>query len=82
MTLSGRHDGTTLAPIAVDYIMRVAFADQSLGLKITFKVGTTSRINTAKYVTDLLHHGSQSRLEDQHGEDRVYDGRKCIGRLP
>jgi hypothetical protein len=40
--------------IVVDYVMRVALADQSLGLKITNKVGTTTRIKTpAKYITDL-----------------------------
>jgi hypothetical protein len=49
---------TMLAPylfvIVVDYVMRVALADQSLGLKITNKVGTTTRIKTpAKYITDL-----------------------------
>jgi hypothetical protein len=40
--------GDTLAPylfvIVVDYVMRVALADQSLGLKFTNKVGTTTRI--------------------------------------
>jgi Reverse transcriptase (RNA-dependent DNA polymerase) len=50
--------GGTLAPylfvIVVDYGMRVALADQSLGLKITNKEGTTTRIKTpAKYITDL-----------------------------
>jgi hypothetical protein len=40
--------------IVVDYVMRVASADQSLGLKITNKVGTTTRIKTpAKYIKDL-----------------------------
>jgi Reverse transcriptase (RNA-dependent DNA polymerase) len=48
----------TLAPylfvIVVDYVMRVALADQSLGLKITNKVGTTTRIKIpTKYTTDL-----------------------------
>jgi hypothetical protein len=47
--------GDTLAPysfvIVVDYVMRVALADQSLGLKITNKVGTTTCIkNPAKYI--------------------------------
>jgi hypothetical protein len=50
--------GDTLAlylfAIMVDYVMRVALADQSLDLKITNKVGTTSRIKIpAKYTTDL-----------------------------
>jgi hypothetical protein len=50
--------GDTLAPylfvIVVDYIMRVALADQSLGLKIANKVGTTTRIKRpAKYTTDF-----------------------------
>jgi Reverse transcriptase (RNA-dependent DNA polymerase) len=51
--------GDTSAPylfvIVVDYvIMRVALADQSLGLKITNKVGTTTRIKIpTKYITDL-----------------------------
>jgi hypothetical protein len=38
--------GDTLAPymfvIVVDYVMTVALADQSLGLKIANKVGTTT----------------------------------------
>jgi Reverse transcriptase (RNA-dependent DNA polymerase) len=50
--------GDTLAPylfvIVVDYVMRVALADQSLGLKITNKVGTRTRSTIpAKYITDL-----------------------------
>jgi hypothetical protein len=50
--------GDTLAPylfvIVVDYVMRVALADQSLGLKITNKVGTTTRIKIpGEYITDL-----------------------------
>jgi Reverse transcriptase (RNA-dependent DNA polymerase) len=50
--------GDALAPylfvIVVDYLMRVALADQSLGLKITNKVGTSTRIKIhAKYITDL-----------------------------
>jgi hypothetical protein len=50
--------GDTLAPylfvVVVDYVMRVALADQFLGLKITNKVGTTTRIKIpAKYITDL-----------------------------
>jgi Reverse transcriptase (RNA-dependent DNA polymerase) len=50
--------GDTLAPylfvIVVDYVMRIALADQSLGLKITNKVGTTTRFKSpAKYTTDL-----------------------------
>jgi Reverse transcriptase (RNA-dependent DNA polymerase) len=50
--------GDTLAPylivIVVDYVMRVALEDQSLGLKITNQVGTTTRIKIhAKYITDL-----------------------------
>jgi hypothetical protein len=50
--------GDTLAPylfvIVVDYVMRVALADQSLGLKITNKVGATTRTKIlAKYMTDL-----------------------------
>jgi Reverse transcriptase (RNA-dependent DNA polymerase) len=44
----GGLQGDTLAPylfvIVVDYVMRVALADQSLGLKITNKVGTSTRI--------------------------------------
>jgi Reverse transcriptase (RNA-dependent DNA polymerase) len=48
----------TLAPylfvIVVDYVMRVALVDQSLGLKIANKVGTSTRIKTpAKYITYL-----------------------------
>jgi hypothetical protein len=40
--------------IVLDYVMRVALADQSLGLKITNKVGTRPRITIpAKYITDL-----------------------------
>jgi hypothetical protein len=39
--------------IAVDYVMRVALADQSLGLKITNKEGTRTRNTPAKYITDL-----------------------------
>jgi hypothetical protein len=40
--------------IVVDYVMRVGLADQSLGLKITNKVGTTTRVKThAKYRIDL-----------------------------
>jgi hypothetical protein len=39
--------------IVVDYVMRVALADQSLGLKITNKVGTRARtLIPAKYITD------------------------------
>jgi Reverse transcriptase (RNA-dependent DNA polymerase) len=50
--------GDTLAPylfvIVVAYVMRVALADQSLGLKITNKVGTSARVKIpAKYTTDL-----------------------------
>jgi hypothetical protein len=50
--------GDTLAAysfmIAINYAIRVALADQSLGLKITNKVGTSSRIKIpAKYITDL-----------------------------
>jgi Reverse transcriptase (RNA-dependent DNA polymerase) len=50
--------GNSLAPyllvIVVDYVMRVALAGQSLGLKIINKVETTTRIKTpAKYITDL-----------------------------
>jgi hypothetical protein len=50
--------GDTLAPylfvIVVDYVMRVALADQSLGLKIANQVGTNRRIKyPAKYITDL-----------------------------
>jgi hypothetical protein len=41
--------GDTLAPylfvIVADYVMRVALADQTLGLKIANKVGTTTRIS-------------------------------------
>jgi hypothetical protein len=50
--------GDSLAPylfvIVVDNVMRVALADQSFGLKITNKVGTSTRIKIpAKYITDL-----------------------------
>jgi hypothetical protein len=50
--------GDTLTPylfvIVVDYVVRVALADQSLGSKITNKVGTTTRIKTpAKYISNL-----------------------------
>jgi hypothetical protein len=50
--------GDTLAlylfVIVVDYVMRVALTDQSLGLKITNKVGTRTRSTIpAKYITDL-----------------------------
>jgi hypothetical protein len=50
--------GDTLAPylsvIVVNYVMRVALADQSLGLKIPNKVGTRTRTFTpANYITDL-----------------------------
>jgi hypothetical protein len=51
-------EGDTSAPflfvIVVDYVIRVALADHSLGLKITNKVGTSTRIKIpAKYITDL-----------------------------
>jgi hypothetical protein len=40
--------------IVVDYVMRVALADQSLGLNITNKVGTSTRIKIlTEYITDL-----------------------------
>jgi Reverse transcriptase (RNA-dependent DNA polymerase) len=40
--------------IVVDYVMRVALADQSLGLKIMNKEGTRARtLIPAKYITDL-----------------------------
>jgi Reverse transcriptase (RNA-dependent DNA polymerase) len=40
--------------IVVVYVMRVALADQSLGLKIANKVGTTTRVKIpAKSITDL-----------------------------
>jgi Reverse transcriptase (RNA-dependent DNA polymerase) len=40
--------------IAVDYVMRVALVDQSLGLKITNRVGTRTRtLITAKKITDI-----------------------------
>jgi hypothetical protein len=49
--------GDTLAPylfvIVVDNVLRVALADQSLGLKKTNKVGTRTRNIPAKYITDL-----------------------------
>jgi hypothetical protein len=38
----------------VDYVMRVALAYQSLGLKFANKVGTSTRIKIpAEYITDL-----------------------------
>jgi hypothetical protein len=40
--------------IVVNYVMRDALADQSLGLKITNNVGSTTRTKiSAKYITDL-----------------------------
>jgi hypothetical protein len=40
--------------IVVDYVMRVALANQCLGLKIANKVGTTTRVKIpAKYFSNL-----------------------------
>jgi hypothetical protein len=54
----GVPQGDNLAPylfvIVIDYVMRVTLADQSLGFKITNKVGTTTRIKSpTKSITDL-----------------------------
>jgi hypothetical protein len=38
----------------VDYVLREAYADHSLGVRISNKVGTTTRIkSTTKYIMDL-----------------------------
>jgi hypothetical protein len=52
--LRGDTLGSYIFVSAVDYILRVALADQPLGLKITDKIGRYSRIKShAEYTTDL-----------------------------